>query len=195
MTNVNGKWYALNVVTPMKPWKTLMLRLVFVLVALRSKQSQLRQLSFIHFARWAILDRRRLPRVDDAQPAEDLRHDYLLFFSNFNGTWDEYVEAFSAVLAADLNKLWRWSERFPMTYPLAPFKRYIARMQVDTDYYYAAYPSASASEVKAALRVQDAVGELARTAGDLAPADFERAWLRFLVQVQGDLGAAGPAPA
>ena len=32
MSNINGKVYAMNVVTPMKPWKTPILRLLFFII-------------------------------------------------------------------------------------------------------------------------------------------------------------------
>ena len=55
-------------------------------------------LSFIEFARWVIVPRNSFPRPDERMDAEELRYDYLLFFSNFNGTWNQYIDAFSAVL-------------------------------------------------------------------------------------------------
>lgn len=48
----------------------------------------LKELSFIHFARWVIVPHRKFPRITSQQPKEDLQYDYLLFFSNFNGTWN-----------------------------------------------------------------------------------------------------------
>jgi hypothetical protein len=54
MSNINGKVYAMNVVTPMKRWKTPILRLLFwALSAFKAFQSDLIQLKFIQFARWS----------------------------------------------------------------------------------------------------------------------------------------------
>jgi hypothetical protein len=89
MTNINHKTYAMNAITPMKWWKTWIVRLFFfILGAIKPLQKDLVQLSFIHFARWVIVKRNGFPRPAAAQPAEDLKYDYLLFFSNFNGTWN-----------------------------------------------------------------------------------------------------------
>jgi len=89
----------MNAITPMKPWKTPFLRLIFFLLgAIPPLQKDLRNLSFIHFARWVIIPRASFPRLFAKQPEESLRYDYLLFFSNFNGTWNQYIDAFSAVL-------------------------------------------------------------------------------------------------
>ena len=114
MSNINGKVYAMNVVTPMKPWKTPLLRLIFFLLGhWKAKQQDLINLSFIEFARWVIIPRTKFPRPDGSRPAEQLKYDYLLFFSNFNGTWNQYIDAFSAVLSTGLNLIWRWGEKFP----------------------------------------------------------------------------------
>jgi hypothetical protein len=195
VTNINGKAYAMNAITPMKPWKTPILRVFFFLLgAIKPLQNDLKNLSFIHFARWVIVGRHQFPRLSDQQPKEELRYDYLLFFSNFNGTWNQYIDAFSAVLSKGLDLIWRWSEKYPGSKPVTGFKRYISLVQFDTDYYYNAYPRAATNDVKAALRVQDALDAFARTSQSLSPADFEQAWLRFLVRVQGDLGSTGVAP-
>ena len=195
MTNINGKAYAMNAVTPMKAWKTPILRVLFLLLgALKSKQQDLVNLSFIHFARWVIVKRNQFPRLAPEQPEEQLDYDYLLFFSNFNGTWNQYIDAFSAVLATGLDLIWRWSEKFPGSVPVTAFKRYIALVQFDTDYYYTAYPYATTNDVKAAIRVDDALREFANSSQGLAPEQFNQAYLKLLVKVQADIGALGPAP-
>ena len=195
VTNINGKAYAMNAITPMKPWKTPVLRVIFlVLGAVKPLQAGLKNLSFIHFARWVIVGRDRFPHLSPQQPREDLQYDYLIFFSNFNGTWNQYIDAFSAVLSTGLNAIWRWSEKFPGSVPVTPFKSYINRLQFDTDYYYNAYPRATTNDVKAALRVQDALDDFARTSQTLSPTEFAQAYLEFLVRVQVDLGSTGMAP-
>jgi hypothetical protein len=195
LTNINGKAYAMNAITPMKRWKAPILWLIFfILGAIKPLQSALKNLSFIHFARWVIVKHNQFPHLDPKQPAEDLQYDYLIFFSNFNGTWNEYIDAFSAVLSKGLNTIWRWSEKFPGSVPVTPFKTYIGQVQFDTDYYYNAYPRASTNDVKAALRVQDAFNAFAENSKNLSPAEFEKAYLEFLVQVQADLGSTGMAP-
>ena len=195
MTNINGKAYAMNAVTPMKAWKAPILRVLFFLLgAIKSKQQDLIDLSFIHFARWVIVKRNQFPRLAPEQPEEQLHYDYLLFFSNFNGTWNQYIDAFSAVLATGLDLIWRWSEKFPGSVPVTAFKRYIALVQFDTDYYYTAYPYATTNDVKAAIRVDHALREFANSSQGLAPEQFNQAYLKLLVKVQADIGALGPAP-
>jgi hypothetical protein len=124
-----------------------------------------------------------------------LKYDYLLFFSNFNGTWNQYIDAFSAVLSSGLNLVWRWSEKFPGSVPVTPFKEYIARVQFDTDYYYTAYPQASANDVKSAHIVQNALDALSNGVENRTPEEFREAYLRFVIAVQSHLSDTGEAPA
>ncbi|HLJ26328.1 MAG TPA: hypothetical protein VKY85_06435 [Candidatus Angelobacter sp.] len=195
MTNINGKTYAMNAITPMKPWKTFIVRLFFFILGhIKPLQKKLVDLSFIHFARWVVIPRRRFPHLGNQQLPEKLKYDYLLFFSNFNGTWNQYIDAFSAVLSGGLNSIWRWSEKFPGSVPVTPFKAYIARCQFDTDYYYSAYPYATTNDVKAAHRVQAAVDAFAKQSQSMTPEEFAQAYQRFVVKVQSDLGQTGQAP-
>jgi hypothetical protein len=195
VTNINGKTYAMNAITPMKALYTPILQLIFFLLGhVKTAQADLINLSFIHFARWVVVKRHKFPRLSDSQPEEQLHYDYLLFFSNFNGTWNQYIDAFADVLSSGLNLIWRWSVRYPGARPVTDFKRYIALVQFDTDYYYVAYPRAAANDVKAAFRVHAALEDFARASKDMTPAEFGGAYLKFVTQVQGDLGATGIGP-
>jgi hypothetical protein len=166
----------------------------FLLGAIKSKQQDLINLSFIEFARWVIVPRKSFPRPDERMDAEELRYDYLLFFSNFNGTWNQYIDAFSAVLYQGLNLIWMWSEKFPGSVPVTPFKEYISRVQFDTDYYYTAYPHATTNDLKAAHIVQASFDQLDATAATCTPQEFQAAYLKFMLQVQSHLGETGEPP-
>ncbi|MGC2694263.1 MAG: hypothetical protein WA738_00575 [Candidatus Angelobacter sp.] len=194
-SNINHKAYAMNAITPMKWWKTWIVRLVFLILGtFKPLQKSLVNLSFIHFARWVIVKRRKFPQATPQQPSEELEYDYMLFFSNFNGTWNQYIDAFSAVLSTGLNLIWRWSEKFPGSVPVTPFKQYISRCQFDTDYYYTAYPYATTNDVKAAHRVQAALDALKQETAGKSAEEFERIYRKFVVKVQCDLGETGKAP-
>ncbi|WP_254062223.1 hypothetical protein [Acidobacterium sp. S8] len=185
----------MNAITPMKPWKTWILRGFFFLLGhIKPLQQDLINLSFIEFARWVVLPRRQFPFLGNGQAEEELQYDYLLFFSNFNGTWNQYIDAFSAVLSKGLNLVWRWSEKFPGSVPVTSFKEYIARVQFDTDYYYTAYPHAAANDLKSAHVVQASFDKLAASAQNYTPEQFEDAYLRFVLEVQTHLGETGEAP-
>src|ERR1039457_2369123 len=161
----------------MKPWKTPILKLFFFLLGvIKPLQNDLKNLSFIHFARWVVIRRNQFPHLADKQPREELKYDYLLFFSNFNGTWNQYIDAFSAVLSKGLNLVWRWSEKFPGSVPVTSFKEYIARVQFDTDYYFTAYPHATANDIKSAHIVQSSLDQLSLVAEQCSPQQFADAY-------------------
>jgi hypothetical protein len=166
----------------------------FVLWNVKPLQKDLINLSFIEFARWVVVPRRGFPYVGGGQVKEEMQYDYLLFFSNFNGTWNQYIDAFSDVLGSKLNLVWRWSEKFPGSVPVTGFKEYIAKVQFDTDYYYTAYPQATANDLKSAHIVQASLDDLVRRAHNSTPAEFSTAYLNFVIQVQGHLGETGEAP-
>jgi hypothetical protein len=193
MSNVAGKAYAMNVVTPMRPWLTWINRLLFMASrALPDKLGGLLGLSIIHFARWVIIKRNQWP--DLGQGKQTLQNDYMLFCSNFNGTWDQYIDAFSDGIPDGLDLLWYSSTRYPHSIPITPFKDYIRANQVDTSYYYNSVPGAAQRDVKSALRVRRAILALAAQQPSLSPADFRKLYVATLTGVQNDLGYQGYAP-
>jgi len=193
MSNVSGKAYAMNVVTPMRPRRTWINRFLFMVTrSLPSTLAGLIGLKFIHFARWVIITRADWP--DFGQKRDPLQNDYMLFCSNFNGTWDQYIDAFSDALPGGLDLLWYSSTKYPHSIPITPFKNYIRANQVDTDYYYNATPGAAFRDVKSGLRVRRMLQKLAADHARMDPAAFADAWRKALVTVQNDLGAPGDAP-
>ncbi|HYJ31052.1 MAG TPA: hypothetical protein VEW25_12015, partial [Allosphingosinicella sp.] len=146
MSNVSGKAYAMNVLTPMRPARTWINTFIFMFVRTQPAQLQgLLGLKFIHFARWVMVRRGQWPKIGARR--EHLRNDYMLFCSNFNGTWDQYIDAFSDALPNGLDILWYASTKYPHSIPITPFKNYIRANQVDTDYYYDATPGAALRDI------------------------------------------------
>lgn len=121
---------------------------------------------------------------------EGVKRDYLLFESNFNGSWNEYVDAFHTVLAAPLNIVWWWSDKFPGSVPLRSFKKYIEHNQIVTDWYYMAYPGSTVSDVKNALIAADALKELEAVL-DADDHRFDASYLAFLGRTQNRLAPNG----
>ncbi len=161
MSNVAGKAYIMNVITPQRPCLTWIQRLVYMVIrANPSSIKGLLGLTFIHFARWAIVKRKQWP--DYGQGPQSLQNDYLLFSSNFNGTWDQYLDAFSDGIPTGVDASWVVTTKFPHSIPSTPFKDYIRVNQIDTDYYYNATPGAAQTDITGALRVKRAIGALAQ---------------------------------
>ncbi len=194
MSNLAGKAYALSVLSPIKPWTTWINQgvLLFSLIQGRISrtESNLKKLTFIHYARWQVVYRDNWLGEAPGQ----VKYDYLLFFSNFNGTWDQYIDAFSDVVPDRLNLIWRWSVKFPGSVPVTPFKNYIRLNQYDTDYYYNAYPGAATTDVKAALRLKEALAEFAEANKDLEPVAFKIAYNKFMISIQNSLMSTGAGP-
>jgi hypothetical protein len=193
MSNVTGKAYGMNVISPMKPWRTWFNRLAFMFGrSTPASLGGLLGLSFIHFARWAIVKRDQWP--DLGQGKQVLVNDYLLFCSNFNGTWDQYIDAFADGLPNGLDLFWYTSIKYPHSVPITPFKNYIRANQIDTNYYYNSVPGAAQPDVKAGMRVREALVELAESHGSMTPEAFRKLYVQKLVKVQNDLGYEGYSP-
>lgn len=193
MSNVAGKAYGMNVITPMRPWKTWINRFIFMVARTQPQQlGGLLGLSIIHFARWVLIKRKQWPDLGQPRPA--LRNDYMLFVSNFNGTWDQYIDAFSDGIPNGLDLFWYSSTKYPGSIPITPFKNYIRANQIDTDYYYNATPGAAQRDIKAALRLWGVLDRLAKQHAVLDSPTFARAYREALIAVQNDLPSAGYAP-
>ncbi len=193
MSNIAGKAYAINVATPIHRGFSGVSALIFqVTRSIPQSLGGLLGLLFIHFARWAIVKKDGWP--DIGQGKERLRHDYMIFCSNFNGTWDQYIDAFSDGLPQGLNLYWYGNLGYPGSIPITPFKTYIRNNQFNTDYYYNATPGATQRDIKSALRVRAALTVLAQRHAADHPDSFAAAYRAMLRRVQNDLGSQGPAP-
>ena len=199
MSNVSGKAYAMNVVTPMKPRLTWVNRLIFMIVrALPSRLQGLLGLSLIHFARWVIIKRDQWPKRREAGTTSDgpenLDFDYMLFCSNFNGTWDQYIDAFSDGIPSGLNLLWFSSVGYPGSIPITPFKEYIVHNQIDSDYYYNATPGTAQRDVKCSLRVYEALLALEAQYDPASMDGFAEQYADAITKTQNCLGDPGYGP-
>jgi hypothetical protein len=197
VSNVAGKAYAMNVVTPLPGYCTPLCRLIFWLVRSRlfhKRLRGLRALSLIHFARWVVLRDDDFPVLSDEQPSEHLKYTYVLFFSSFNGSWAQYLDSFSAAIPRGLNLLWYRSVKYPGARSRGSLHAYVTANQLQTSHYYSAYPLASASDVKAALRVKRRLCEFIDEVREVQPEEFRVCYQRMLLELQNDLAPLEPAP-
>jgi hypothetical protein len=212
---IYSKAIPMNLMSAMAPWSAWFTRLTYWMLPrfFPSKLVPLKELTFIHFARWVIIPADGFPHLAPEQPQETLRHDYLLFCSNYNGHWDQYLDAFSDVLAGGLDSMWHGSLNWVEAKYVASLKRYVSwhPMRADTagscyqcwhpmrpgtdfcHYYYCAYPEANSTDVKAALDLND---ELARfrdeTPENESAKAFAARYTVLLRRVQHWLGSIGP---
>ena len=166
-------------VSLMKPgWvRLLSLRFAFFVIGVFAakvyRPGQLGEIGSIHFARWILL------------PGTDT----LLFLSNYDGSWEAYLEDFIEKAHEGLTAVWSNTRGYPRTRNLFQdgatdgdrFKRWARRQQQPTSFWYSAYPGISMARIRvnAAIRQglaaistrQEAADWLAGFGSAPAPAD------------------------
>jgi hypothetical protein len=183
MANVEGRATAITVLTPYKWTGKLLLPIVFWVgrnAAWTLKKLQM--LSFIHYARWVVIK-----RFPDGGRGERLRYEYLMFESNFNGSWDQYIDAFSEVVPPRMKLIWGTSYGFPGPIPVEPFKNYIRANEYVANHYWNAYSGSTTTEIISAQKVAAALADLRARAPSLAPEQFKAAYEDMLTAIQHDL--------
>ncbi len=183
--NRDGRAAALTVISPLPRIWVRPLKLLLWVKSLLGPDRMLRRLEFIHVAHWHVIEH---------FPGEDVpaRYAYLLFMSNFNGSWRDYIDDFATVIAPKMTALWGSSFGFPGARPPRPFTDYVRGNDKSLDHYYSAYPQASTTEVVSALRVESGFGALTercdpRDLGRLGDDVVLKAWEHYLATVQRDL--------
>jgi len=198
MSNIAGKAYAMNVVTPAKWYTVWINKIIFWFVQLPGAGkylSGLLTLSLIHYARWSIVSPKEFPHLDASQPEEDLSYHYMFFFSNFNGSWDQYVDSFHTSIPDGLDLFWFKNVKYPNSVPLQPFHAYINKNQIWTNHYYNAYPLASSNDIKSAKNLTEKLRSFdAATTNQSSPEEFQELYNQLLRDVQQDISIMEPTP-
>ena len=182
--NVTGQASALTAIGPLRhDWRYLKLLIGFFLrryfwLFRNAKIRPLKQLGFIHFARWVLIT--ELPGGDARRPLKPV---YMFFESNFNGGFDEYIDAFSYVIPDTMQDIFGSAYNFPGPVPATPFKDFIRRHDYEADHFFSAYPEATAADVAAALELSKAMAELhKRDDGNVWT--FAARWRGFMTKAQ-----------
>ncbi len=197
MSNIAGKAYAMNVITPQSMLTYYISKIIFKVAQLsvfQSKLGGLATLSLIHYARWAVIGRKQFPHLSKEQPRENLNYNYMLFFSNFNGSWEQYVDSFHKAIPSGLDLLWRNNVKYPKSVPLQPFHAYINFNQMWTSHYYSAYPIAASNDVKSAKKVRKELTGLAEKMDDLSDNEFKEAYEDMLLDLQHHISTMEDTP-
>ena len=181
--NVDGQAIAITVFSTIKWWGRLWLPLLFIVTARFPKlTATLAKLSFIHFARWSLV--KKLPYNGEPQVKQKLRYPHMYFESNFNGGWEEYIDAFSHILTRGMRAFWGSSYGFPKPLPTAPFKKYIQDNETEADHFYSAYPDATSTMIQRALTLDEQLAPLRRDVARMEPETFAAAYRAFLTDIQ-----------
>lgn len=127
-------------------------------------QGALGGITSIHFARWVILP-----------------DDRVLFFSNYDGSWEAYLGDFVDHAAIGLSAVWSNTKWFPKSYALvlkgaaqeSNFKQWTRTFQVENQIWYSAYPHLTVQNILDNARIREgAVGPMTE--------EEARAWLARL---------------
>jgi hypothetical protein len=175
----------LTVLTPVPLWWSLWVRFTWLLAAVSRGlvQRPLRNLSFIHFAHWALV--RRWP-PDPSVGADRAAPRTLLFLTTYDGSGIQYIDAFVRVVPVQIELLYAGARGFPGAFRFGPVERYIADHLHAVDHAYAAHPDATTTATAQALELRDRFAAFERrVAGMKDNARFAREWERFLTEVQG----------
>jgi hypothetical protein len=146
----------------------------------RGTGQRVRALKFIHFAHFALI--RRFP--DHGQPPEHIRHSLLMFESNYDDAFSEYIDTFAYEAPGTLELLWWRAFGFPGPRPTTPFKSYIKKNEFFIDHYYCAHGAATTREILAALELERRHRRLAARAAALPPDRFAAEYRRFVRDAQ-----------
>ncbi len=103
--------------------------------------------STVHFGRWMTVDEGR----------------YLLFVSNYDGSWESYVgEVGSDEVARGLDLIWGCCEGYPSSgsRDIQTFKKVIIDHQIRAEVFYSAFPDESIKNILNAIRTADTLKTL-----------------------------------
>jgi hypothetical protein len=155
-------------VAPVKPglfrWLLLksVLKLIHLVAAVSQNQGSLSGITSIHFARWVVIDGGKR----------------LLFLSNYDGSWENYLDDFIDLASIGLTAIWSNTVGFPRSYFLVYggatdellFKTMVRQSQQPSLVWYSAYPDLSIQNIQTNATIRE---------GLFVPMDeaAERAWL------------------
>jgi hypothetical protein len=124
------------------------LRGVFLFTRIRMRlSSSLTILPTIHFAQWSFLD----------------KGENLLFESNYDGPWENYIDDFVDYAFLGLDAIWGQSPVYPAggSRNIEAFKSVIRDQQYPAQYFYSAYPDCSVQNINDDIALSQAFGKLA----------------------------------
>ncbi len=149
------------------PFRRFILRVALWLINLVARTSttgSLGGIRSIHYAHWSQIDGGRR----------------LLFLSNFDGSWENYLDDFIDRASGGLSMIWSNTKEFPRTRFLVldgardghPFKAVARAYQTRTNVWYSAYPDLTVEQIDRNSTIAE--GLFADQA-----ADVDHAWLRL----------------
>jgi hypothetical protein len=183
---VAGHDTAMTLWSPVRWWGVPLLRFEFFVVRHTGLTlPMLRKLSFIDYARWSLV--KEFPRVGAPQGKDPRRRHHMMFESNFNGTWDQYIDTFAEVMPLQIIGFWGSSIKFPGPRRTGPLLAWVRRHHFDVQYFDSAVEDATATVVTSALELEKKLRAFARRSEGLEAEAFQEAYRTLLFQVERDL--------
>ena len=145
----------MTIVSPLKPQflPQVLVRLFLFVTNLQARASygSLHGISTIHFARWVIIDNGK----------------NLLFESNYDGSWENYIDDFIDYASAGMNSIWGNAVGFPIggARDVEGFKEIIRKYQLPSQVFYSAYPQATVKNILNDLQISKAVTQFLQQKG------------------------------
>lgn len=157
---IDGQAYALNVLTPISPGCEAELRDLLASIP-GGAHSPFARLPETHFARLVIIDRLAFEGPRERTP--ELRLQYLLFSSVFDGALDDYLRALCARIPREAEEIWGCCVGAPR--PVAAdgetFASWIRHNQVHTGAFFAPYGDATIDRITHSFELSRRLREFA----------------------------------
>ncbi|MCV0395834.1 MAG: cytochrome P450 [Rhizobiaceae bacterium] len=140
---VQNNLTAVSIMKP-GPLRRAALRLAFTVISIAARlvfrPGHLSNIGTIHYARWILL-----PGTNQ-----------LMFFSNYGGSWESYLEDFITKATKGLTGVWSNTRGFPRAHYLFGggaedgdrFKRWARNQQIPTLFWYCAYPKLDTARIR-----------------------------------------------
>lgn len=131
----------------------ILLKVILRLIDLVAQKSwgNLAGISTIHFARWVIIDQGKISNSNKS---------YLLFESNYNQSWDSYIDDF-ADRPTPMNLIFGNLENFPTCgcQDIERFKQQIREHQFPSQFFYSAYPHLAVKNILSDLQISNTTAQ------------------------------------
>jgi hypothetical protein len=180
-----GRAAMLTVLTALKPFGAMWLRLLFALTRHVQGLTGLGPLKSVYFTRWSVLT--SMPYNGPPQTPERLGHRLLLWETVYSAPTVPYIETFVHGVGAKVRRIWRTSYGFPGTGSVTGLGGYIGELSIPGSHYWSAYPEATVRTVLSALDVAREHRFLEQAARATSPEEFAVSYRGFLARRETDL--------
>ena len=154
MSNIAGKAYAMNVLTPMSPWRT-WIQITLFMVARGHPAAAVRPARAEAHSFRALGDHPAQSMAGSGRASAQSSTTTTCCSCRTSTAHGINISTrLPTAFPSGLDLFWYASTKYPHSIPISTFKSYISANQIQTNYYYNATPGAAQRDIKAALRVR-----------------------------------------